>query len=189
MLRVAIPVVLAELGWMAMGVVDTIMVGPLGPAGDRRGRRQQLAADGARDLRHGTAAWPRHARVARVRRAANRRVQSLVLARRGARLASSRRCSWRCRWLLLQLVPRHGLSSRGRPAASSVTSGFCCGRARRWSSTRRSDATCRRFTRSTPVMIALVTANLVNALGNWVFIYGHLGAPAAGPCRVRRWRR
>ena len=27
----AIPVVTAELGWMAMGVVDTIMVGPLGP--------------------------------------------------------------------------------------------------------------------------------------------------------------
>ena len=31
MLRIAIPVVMAELGWMAMGVVDTIMVGPLGP--------------------------------------------------------------------------------------------------------------------------------------------------------------
>ena len=31
MLRIAVPVVMAELGWMAMGVVDTIMVGPLGP--------------------------------------------------------------------------------------------------------------------------------------------------------------
>ena len=31
MLRLAVPVVLAELGWMSMGVVDTIMVGPLGP--------------------------------------------------------------------------------------------------------------------------------------------------------------
>ena len=31
-LRLAGPVVLAELGWMGMGVVDTIMVGPLGPA-------------------------------------------------------------------------------------------------------------------------------------------------------------
>src|ERR1700683_3333169 len=28
----AIPVVLSELGWMAQGVVDTIMVGRLGPA-------------------------------------------------------------------------------------------------------------------------------------------------------------
>ena len=32
MLRIAVPVIMAELGWMAMGVVDTIMVGPLGPA-------------------------------------------------------------------------------------------------------------------------------------------------------------
>src|SRR5690349_7514007 len=31
MLKIAIPVVMAELGWMTMGVVDTVMVGPLGP--------------------------------------------------------------------------------------------------------------------------------------------------------------
>ena len=31
-LKIAGPVVMAELGWMAMGVVDTIMVGPMGPA-------------------------------------------------------------------------------------------------------------------------------------------------------------
>src|SRR5213594_4638201 len=31
-LRLAGPVVLAEIGWMSMGIVDTIMVGPLGPA-------------------------------------------------------------------------------------------------------------------------------------------------------------
>src|ERR1700722_15354247 len=30
--QLAIPVVLSELGWMAQGVVDTIMVGRLGPA-------------------------------------------------------------------------------------------------------------------------------------------------------------
>src|ERR1700691_2621542 len=29
--RLAVPVVLSELGWMAQGVVDTIMVGALGP--------------------------------------------------------------------------------------------------------------------------------------------------------------
>src|SRR3982750_367668 len=32
MLRLAAPLALAELGWMAMGIVDTIMAGPLGPA-------------------------------------------------------------------------------------------------------------------------------------------------------------
>src|ERR1017187_1526387 len=30
MMRLAAPLALAELGWMAMGVVDTIMAGPLG---------------------------------------------------------------------------------------------------------------------------------------------------------------
>jgi MATE family multidrug resistance protein len=32
LVRLAVPVVLSELGWMAQGVVDTIMVGRLGPA-------------------------------------------------------------------------------------------------------------------------------------------------------------
>ena len=32
LVQLAIPVVLSELGWMAQGVVDTIMVGRLGPA-------------------------------------------------------------------------------------------------------------------------------------------------------------
>ena len=31
-LKIAVPVVMAELGWMTMGVVDTVMVGPLGAA-------------------------------------------------------------------------------------------------------------------------------------------------------------
>src|SRR5581483_7674203 len=31
-IALAVPVALAELGWMSMGVVDTIMIGPLGPA-------------------------------------------------------------------------------------------------------------------------------------------------------------
>src|SRR5688572_24545421 len=32
LLKLAGPVVLAEIGWMSMGIVDTLMVGPLGPA-------------------------------------------------------------------------------------------------------------------------------------------------------------
>src|ERR1051325_1087812 len=31
-LRLAAPLALAELGWMAMGIIDTVMAGPLGPA-------------------------------------------------------------------------------------------------------------------------------------------------------------
>ncbi len=32
LLKLAGPVILAEIGWMVMGIVDTMMVGPLGPA-------------------------------------------------------------------------------------------------------------------------------------------------------------
>jgi multidrug resistance protein, MATE family len=32
-----------------------------------------------------------------------------------------------------------------------------------------------------PVMVALLSANVLNALANWVLIYGHWGAPALGP--------
>ncbi len=32
MLALALPVIIAEIGWITMGIVDTIIVGPLGPA-------------------------------------------------------------------------------------------------------------------------------------------------------------
>src|SRR5215469_514887 len=32
MLRLALPLVVAEMGWMVMGLVDMLMAGPLGPA-------------------------------------------------------------------------------------------------------------------------------------------------------------
>ncbi len=35
--------------------------------------------------------------------------------------------------------------------------------------------------RVTPVMYALISANLINLLGNWIFIYGHFGVRAMGP--------
>lgn len=45
-------------------------------------------------------------------------------------------------------------------------------------------AACRRYLQGLhiagPVMFALISANLVNAFGNWVLIYGRLGFPALG---------
>ena len=45
-------------------------------------------------------------------------------------------------------------------------------------------AVCRRYLQgmhaAMPVMFALITANLINAAGNWVLIYGHYGFPALG---------
>ena len=40
-----------------------------------------------------------------------------------------------------------------------------------------------------PIMIALVSANAINALADWVFVYGHWGMPALGVHRDRRTRR
>jgi MATE family multidrug resistance protein len=31
-----------------------------------------------------------------------------------------------------------------------------------------------------PIMVGVVITNIVNAVGNWMFVYGHLGAPALG---------
>src|SRR5262249_7966506 len=31
-----------------------------------------------------------------------------------------------------------------------------------------------------PVTVALVTANVINAVANWAFVYGHFGMPALG---------
>ena len=36
------------------------------------------------------------------------------------------------------------------------------------------------MSRATPIMFSLVTANLVNVAGNWILVYGHFGAPAMG---------
>lgn len=45
-------------------------------------------------------------------------------------------------------------------------------------------AACRRYLQGmhvvTPIMFALVSANLINAVGNWVLIYGHFGFPRLG---------
>jgi len=35
--------------------------------------------------------------------------------------------------------------------------------------------------RATPVMLALISANVINLLGNWIFVYGHAGFRAMGP--------
>ena len=72
---------LAELGWMAMGIVDTMIVGPLGAeAIGAVEHRQHLLLDGRR-LRHGDAARPRHPDLASVRGRPARRLPRARLPR------------------------------------------------------------------------------------------------------------
>ena len=178
MLRIAVPVVMAELGWMAMGVVDTVMVGGIGP--------EAISAAGVGNAMH--------IAFAIFGMAVMLGLDTLVSQAYGAR--DIRACH---RWFfdgltlaglmavpimtLLLLVwfaiPWLGFHSAVRPLLESyfgvliLSTPFLLGY-----------AVCRRYLQgmhaAMPVMFALVTANLINALGNWVLIYGHYGFPALG---------
>ena len=178
MLRIAVPVVMAELGWMAMGVVDTVMVGGIGP--------EAISAAGVGNAMH--------IAFAIFGMAVMLGLDTLVSQAYGAR--DIRACH---RWFfdgltlaglmavpimtLLLLVwfaiPWLGFHSAVRPLLESyfgvliLSTPFLLGY-----------AVCRRYLQgmhaAMPVMLALVTANLINAAGNWVLIYGHYGFPALG---------
>jgi MATE family multidrug resistance protein len=177
-LKLAIPVVAAELGWMGMGIVDTIMVSRLGPA-----------AIGAVGIGAGL-----HAAISLFGMGLLLGLDTLVSQ------AFGRRDIVEChRWLfhgvalaivaavplqalcllLLFAIPGFGFHSEVTPLLSSYFSVYI------WSTpSLLLHAACRRYLQGmhivTPIMFALVSANAVNAIGNWVFIYGNLGVPAMG---------
>jgi MATE family multidrug resistance protein len=178
MLRIAVPVVLAELGWMSMGVVDTIMVGPLGPSA--------IAAAGI-----GTSL---HTAFAIFGMGLLLGLDTLVSQAFGARRVDE--CHrWLFHGVLLALlltpplmliclfiyigIPKLGFHPEVAPLLNGYFGVIL------WSSPLLLlYAAFRRYLQGihvvTPVMIALVTANLVNAGANWTLIYGHLGFPAMG---------
>jgi MATE family multidrug resistance protein len=178
MLRVAIPVVLAELGWMAMGVIDTIMVGPLGP--------EAIAAAGV-----GTSL---HMAFAIFGMGLLLGLDTLVSQAFGARQITE--CH---RWLVhgvalallltppLMLIcwgvyvaiPALGFHPTVQPLLQDYYGVII------WSSPLLLlYAAFRRYLQGMhlvkPVMFALISANLVNAGANWALIYGNLGFPALG---------
>jgi MATE family multidrug resistance protein len=178
MLRIAVPVVMAELGWMAMGVVDTVMVGGLGP--------EAISAAGVGNAMH--------IAFAIFGMAVMLGLDTLVSQAYGAR--DIRDCH---RWFfdgltlaglmavpimaLLLLVwfaiPWLGFHGAVRPLLESyfgvliLSTPFLL-----------AYAVCRRYLQgmhaAMPIMFALVTANLINAAANWVLIYGRFGVPALG---------
>jgi multidrug resistance protein, MATE family len=178
MLRVAVPVVLAELGWMFMGVVDTIMVGPLGPAA--------IAAAGV-----GTSL---HMAFAIFGMGLLLGLDTLVSQAYGARQTTE--CHrWLIHGVVLALllatpvmlvclalyfaIPQLGFHGEVLPLLESYFVVII------WSTPfLLLYAAFRRYLQGihlvTPITFALVSANLVNAGGNWALIYGHLGFPALG---------
>jgi MATE family multidrug resistance protein len=178
MLRIAIPVVMAELGWMSMGVVDTIMVGPLGP--------QAISAAGVGNSMHiAFAIFGMGVLLG---------LDTLVSQAYGARNIRE------CHRLFFDGLALAGLMalpilvllsgvwfaipSLGFHDAVKPLLGSYFGIVTMSTPLLLAYAACRRYLQGmhavTPVMFALVTANLINAGANWVLIYGHFGLPALG---------
>jgi MATE family multidrug resistance protein len=177
-LRLAVPVILAELGWMGMGVVDTIMVGPLGPAA--------IGAVGVGNSLHlGFAIFGMGLLLGLdtlVSQAYGAR--DTVLGRRwlatGVRLALLTTLPLVLIVLLVYaFIPRLGFNAETMPLLQGYYWILI------WSTPfLLLYAAFRRYLQSThhvaPVMFALISANVINALANWAFIYGKLGMPALG---------
>jgi MATE family multidrug resistance protein len=174
----ALPVVFAELGWMSMNVVDTIMVGRLGPA-----------AIGAIGI-GGTAFYTfavfgmglllgLDTLVSRAYGAGERADCHHSLAQ-GVYLALFLTLPLMC---VFEFMPTFFFALGINPRVSVLSGSFVA--ALKWSTLPLLlYGAFRRYLQGTghvrPVMFALVSANLVNWLFNWLLIQGHGGFPALG---------
>jgi MATE family multidrug resistance protein len=178
LLKLAGPVILAEIGWMVMGIVDTMMVGPLGPAaigaaGLGSGVFTAIAIFGM-GLMLGLDAYVSQTHGAGDEAECRRWLHSGVwlAAMVGPPIMG-------LTWLIYASLEAWGLHPDIRVLVGPYLRGLS------WSALPLLFyAAFRRYLQGMhlvrPVMFALVTANLINAFVNWILIYGHLGAPAFG---------
>jgi multidrug resistance protein, MATE family len=178
MFALALPVVLAELGWMAMGVVDTLMVGRLSP--------EAIGAVGiGSSLFMGIVVFAMGLLLG---------LDTLVSqAYGGGRLEECHR--WLLHGIVMSLVVTvpttltiFGLSRLLGgwgidPGVLRLTQPYL--EVVSWSVfPLLMYATFRRYLQGMgvvrPVMIALFVANLANVVVNWILIFGKFGAPAMG---------
>jgi MATE family multidrug resistance protein len=178
MLKLAGPVILAEIGWMSMSVVDTIMVGPLGPA-----------AIGATGMSSSL-----YLAIAVFGTGVMLGLDAVVSQSYGAgRLDDCVR--WLQHGVLLALIVSPavmivfyaGLLGIGALGLHAQVQALAMPYLRVVALSTPPlllYATFRRYLQGIhavrPVMFALVSANLVNVAANWMLIYGRLGAPALG---------
>jgi MATE family multidrug resistance protein len=178
MFTLALPVVLAELGWMTMGLVDTLMVGRLSP--------EAIGAVGvgsslfmgvvifAMGLMLGLDTLVSHAFGAgRIEECHRWLVHGTFLA-----LGLSLPLMWAL-WLIATSLGGWGLD----PRVLGLTRAYVI--VVLWSVLPLLlYAAFRRYLQGMaivrPVMIALVLANIANVILNWVLIFGRFGAPALG---------
>jgi MATE family, multidrug efflux pump len=174
-LRLALPLIFAEVGWMSMGIVDTIMVGRLpnsAVAIGATGLGQSLyhsVAIFTGGLLLGMDTFVAHAFGREdLEDARHSLVNGLFLAFALTPLLMLAVSFWPA------LMRRFGISVElvepMRPYLSALNWG---------SLPLLAYFALRRYLQAVnvahPIMFALVSANIVNAFGNWVLIYGHLG--------------
>ena len=178
MLALALPVVLAEIGWVSMGIVDTIIVGPLGPAaigavGVGSILFQAVAIFGM-GLLLGLDTLVSHAYGAgRFEECDRWLVHGLYLSAAVAPPLTVLALTG------IWLLPAFGLGGE----VLRLTIPYL--RVITWSLLPLLlYASFRRYLQALglvrPVTVALVSANLINAVAAWALVHGHLGAPALG---------
>ncbi len=177
-LRLAWPVIVAELGWMFMGVVDMLMVGRVAP--------EAIGAVGLGSILYFSAAIFGMGLLLGLDTFVSQSFGAGNLPechrwlRDGVHLAVIATVPLMAlTFALVAAMPAMGL----HPDVLALTVPFVTVEA--WGSLPLLlYAAFRRYLQALgvvrPVMITLVAANLVNAAANWVLIYGHLGMPAMG---------
>jgi len=178
MLRLALPLILAELGWMAMGLVDTMFVGRIGAAAiGAVGLGAQIYY--AIAICAGCVLFSLDTVVSQAHGAGDRDrarvwlVNGLWLAGFLTPLVMG------LVWAVEPLLGKLGID------ASVLVTTRPYLRALNYSTPALMlYFALRRYVQALgvvrPVMIILVTANLINLAGNWVLVLGHLGAPRMG---------
>ena len=180
LVALAWPLVLAEVGWMAMGIIDTVMVGRL---------PDSAAAIGAVSL--GSILFSTCSIFGGCLLLG---VDTVVSQAYGARrIADCHRALWNALYLCAGLtpalmlvtagmaagMPRFGVNPRVLPQAGAYLHILNWGML-----PLMLYFAIRRYLQSIgvvkPVMFTLISANAINLFGNWVLIYGHLGFRAMG---------
>ncbi|MBZ5667367.1 MAG: MATE family efflux transporter [Acidobacteriia bacterium] len=179
-LRLALPLVFAEIGWMSMGIVDTIMVGRLpnsavaiGATGLGQSLYHSLAIF-AGGLLLGMDTFVAHAYGREdLKDARHTLVNAFFLAVLLTPVLMILVSFWP------PLMRHFGISTELIGPMQPFL------KALNWGSLPLlAYFALRRYLQAVdvvhPIMFALVSANLVNAIGDWALIYGHLGFPAMG---------